>query len=111
MQIELLPSSETRFAEVEYYFRTLVRGVEKVLAMVSFYSLPHQELLEFSYNTLLSCAHDKDLRVIDIQKICAVVAMVPHQPFPGEPRYFVVEKPGLDVALLGGGTEPNIQEE
>lgn len=65
--------------------------------MVTFYSSPHQELLELSYNTtLLSCAHQKDLKEIDMQSIRSVVAMVLHQPF-GEPRYFVVEKPGLDV--------------
>jgi hypothetical protein len=73
--------------------------------MVSFYSPPHQELLELSYNSLLSCTHEKDLKVIDVQSIRAVVAMIPHQPFPGDLRYFVVEKPGLDVALLGGSTE------
>jgi hypothetical protein len=73
--------------------------------MVSFYSLPHQELLELSYNTLLSCTHEKDLKVIDVRSIHAVVAMVPHQPFPGEPRYYVVEKPGLDITSLGGSTE------
>jgi hypothetical protein len=111
MQIEL-PSSETRFAEVQYYFRSLVRGVEKVLAMVSFYSLPHQELLGLSYNMLLSCTHDSemDLKVIEVQYIRAVVAMVPHQPFPGDLRFFVVEKPGLDIASLGGSTEANLQE-
>ena len=33
--------------------------------------------------------------------------MVPHQPFPEDTikRFFVVEKPGLDVAWLGGITE------
>jgi len=33
--------------------------------------------------------------------------MLPHLPFPGETseRYFVVEKPGLDVASLGGVVE------
>lgn len=79
--------------------------------MVSFYSLPYQELLKLSYNTLLSCTHEKDLKVIDVRSIRAVVAMVPHQPFPGELRYFVVEKPGLDVASLGGSTEVAPQEE
>ena len=109
MQIKLLPtasgsgSSETRFAEVQYYFRTLVCDVEKVLAMVFFYSMPHQELLELSYNTLLSCTQEMVFKVIEVQSISAVVAMVPHHPFPGEQHYFVVEKPGLDVASLGGG--------
>jgi hypothetical protein len=43
----------------------------------------------------------------------AVVAMVPHQPFPGDSveRFFVVEKPGLDIASLGGSTESVPDEE
>lgn len=45
------------------------------------------------HDTLLSCSHENDLKVIDVQSILAVVAMVPHQPF-----HFVVEKLGLDVA-------------
>jgi hypothetical protein len=37
------------------------------------------------------------VKVIDAKSITAVVAMVPHQPFPGEERFFLVEKPGLDT--------------
>lgn len=66
-------------------------------------------LFEFSYHTLLSCtnAGDACLQVIDVKSILSVVAMVPHLPFPGDTseRYFVVEKPGLDVASLGGVAE------
>jgi hypothetical protein len=28
--------------------------------------------------------------------------MVLHQPFPGEERWFLVEKPGLDTLIIGG---------
>lgn len=48
---------------------------------------------------------DKSLMVIDVKSILSVVAMVPHQPFPGREHFFVVEKPGLCVALLGGVLE------
>jgi hypothetical protein len=79
------------------------------LALVSLYSLPHKELLEYSHHTLLSCVYEGDayLQVIDIKAIMSVVAMVPHHPFSEDPldRYFVVEKPGLDVACLGGVVE------
>jgi hypothetical protein len=55
------------------------------------------------------------LRVIDANSIMAVVAMVPHQPFPEDSspveRFFVVEKPGLDVSSLGGVTESAPEEE
>jgi len=51
--------------------------------------------------------------VIDVKSIRSVVAMIPHLPFPGnmEERYFVVEKPGLDVACLGGSVEVFPEEE
>jgi hypothetical protein len=81
--------------------------------MVSFYSLPHRNLLDLSYNTLLSCTSENVLKVIDVKSIRSVVAMIIHQPFPGdtETQYFVVEKPGLDVAWLGGSTEAAPEEE
>jgi hypothetical protein len=85
------------------------------LALVSLYSLPHEELLEYSHHTLLSCVYEGDarLQVIDIKSIMSVVAMVPHHPFLEDPldRYFVVEKPGLDVACLGGIVEVAPDEE
>jgi hypothetical protein len=31
--------------------------------------------------------------------------MVPHEPFPGEKCFFLVEKPGLDVTTMGGKDE------
>jgi hypothetical protein len=104
---------EEKFGEVQYYFRTLVRGVEKVLAMVALYSPPHQDLLELSYHTLLSCTYEGSRKVIDVKSIISVVAMVPHTPFPGDAskQYFVVEKPGLDVARLGGSSEIVLDEE
>jgi hypothetical protein len=50
------------------------------------------------------------LQFIDVKMIQSIVAMIPHMPAIGsqEPtqRYFLVEKPGLDIALMAG-----IQEE
>jgi hypothetical protein len=83
--------------------------------MISVYSAPHQDLLQLSYNTLWSCTHhgDNSLIVIDVKSILAVIAMVPHQPFLQDPikRYFLVEKPGLDVATLAGHIEVVPDEE
>jgi hypothetical protein len=63
----------------------------------------------------LSCVYEGDayLQVIDIKSILSVVAMVPHHPIAEDPldRYFVVEKPGLDVACLGGVIEVATEEE
>lgn len=45
--------------------------------------------------------------VVDVKEIHSVIAMVAHCPFARESvqRYFVVEKPGLEVASLGGMDE------
>lgn len=45
--------------------------------------------------------------VIAVSQIQSVVAMVPHHP-PGcddDNRFFLVERPGLDVANLGGADQ------
>jgi hypothetical protein len=81
---------------------------------VSTYSAPHRQLFEISYGTLWSCTFggDNSLIVIDVKSIEAVVAMVPHQPFPDSPgRFFLVEKPGLDIAFLSGHVEDVRNEE
>jgi hypothetical protein len=94
-----------------------IHDAEKSLAMVSVYSPPSARLLTLSYNTLWSCTYhgDHSLRVIDAKSISAVVAMVPHRPFPEDSNpaecFFVVEKPGLDISFLGGVTESAPEEE
>jgi hypothetical protein len=77
------------------------------VAVISLFSLPDNELLELSSHVVASCTYygDDDIRVIDIKSITDVVAMVPHRPrLPSgvvEDRFFMVEKPGLDVASFG----------
>ena len=84
--------------------------------MASLYTRPNGGLLEESSGTLWSCKPqgNEGLVVFDVKRIEAVVAMVPHSKhFLGtdwESRVFVVEKPGLDVATMGGVTEV-IQDE
>ncbi|KAH9941333.1 hypothetical protein B0H21DRAFT_676936, partial [Amylocystis lapponica] len=74
---------------------------EKALALVSIYTQPHPALLQASLHTVLSCQYQGDcaLCFIEVKAIESVVAMVPHNPFPGDPmeRFVVVEKPGLDI--------------
>ena len=83
--------------------------------MVARYSPPHAELLRLSYGTIWSCClqGDEGLVLVDVRSIESVVAMVPH-PAPIVPRgdqidvqgrVCVVEKPGLEVAHLGGVEE------
>ncbi len=76
------------------------------LALVSLFSKPDKSLLSISVNTLWSCEYQGDdaLQFIDIKTIQAVVAMIPHRVeisgFPLSERLFLVEKPGLDVAMM-----------
>lgn len=78
--------------------------------MVSRYSKADEGLLKESFGTLISCQYQgvDDLVVYPIKDIRSVVAMVPHSELSAEllpswkERVFVVEKPGLDVADLGG---------
>jgi len=78
------------------------------LALVSLYSKPDDYLLSISANTLWSSEYQGDgaLKFIDVKTIQSVVAMIPHKPeIPGLPpseRFFLVEKPGLDVAMMAG---------
>jgi hypothetical protein len=78
------------------------------LALVSVYSKPDPHLLEISFNTLWSCEYkgDKALIFIDVKTILSVVSMIPHSPIlqgnTSHGWFFLVEKPGLDVALILG---------
>jgi hypothetical protein len=81
------------------------------LALVSLYSKPDESLLSLSANTLWSCEYQGDgtLMFIDVKIIQSVVAMIPHKVeipgFPPSERFFLVEKPGLDVAVMAGVEE------
>lgn len=96
------------FAEVQYYLR-LTR--ENTIAIVSMYSRPDPILLKASHHTLWSCSYqgNASLKVISTEAIVGVVAMVPL--FGVQDRYFVVEKPGLDIAHMRGDDETIVDED
>ncbi|EGN96876.1 hypothetical protein SERLA73DRAFT_170242 [Serpula lacrymans var. lacrymans S7.3] len=79
---------------------------KRPVALVSFYSEPHDTLLKAFFGTVWSYTSqgDSSLHVVSIKAILSVVAMVPHTPFPTSndvtERFFVVEKPGLDIAHM-----------
>jgi hypothetical protein len=75
-------------AEVLFYFIVTINDQDLTLACVSCYNQPHEGLLKASHGTLLSCTRHGIVKVIDVKSISAVVAMVPHQPFPGEDYFF-----------------------
>jgi hypothetical protein len=119
LQITLTKGHSIDFAEVLFYFQlpvTLDNGQKEneTYALVSIYSPPHAETLKNSYNTYWSCTHGRpqDMKVIPVKTIVSVVAMIPHKLFQNdsEQRYFLAEKPGLEVARIGG-VEENIPDE
>ncbi|KAH9016017.1 hypothetical protein EDB84DRAFT_1252809, partial [Lactarius hengduanensis] len=75
---------------------------------VKVYSQPDPSLLRLSMNTLWSCVYlgDRALKFVDVKAIQSVVAMIPHRPSIDsrsvEDRFFLVEKPGFDVAIMSG---------
>jgi hypothetical protein len=108
---QILLDDEIRLAEVYFFIHLTHEGHDLALALVSLYSTPHPKLLEVSHNTLWSCEYqgDSSLRFINVKSIQSVVAMIPHMPViegqqAGE-RFFLVEKPGFDVAVIGGMEE------
>jgi len=87
------------------------------LALISLYSKPNKSLLALSVNTLWSCEYQGNdaLMFIDVKIIQAVIAMIPHRPeiqgFPPSDHFFLVEKPGLDVAVMASVDEDMPQDE
>ncbi len=69
------------------------------------WSGPDWDLLEESSNTVYSCVYrgQADLQVIDAKVIMSIVAMVPMTPREGDhsARFFLLEKPGLEITALG----------
>lgn len=79
-----------------------------MIAVVSLYSHPDQELLERSFKTYHSVKHLREtgIKVISVKSILSVVAMVPDSQYKLHKqdqagihldRWFVVEKPGLPL--------------
>ena len=96
------------FAEIQYFLHL---AHENAVAVVSMYSHPDQSLLKASHHTLWSCSYqgNDSLKVISTKDIVGVVAMIPL--FGVQERYFVVEKPGFDIAHMGGDDEIIIDED
>ncbi|KAJ6494491.1 hypothetical protein C8R45DRAFT_1052932 [Mycena sanguinolenta] len=90
-------------AEVHFFFR---HKNGSALALASLYSQPDEQLLRRSYNTVWSCTAPLGFTVIKVKSIESVVAMVPHRIFNVD-RFFLVEKPGLDMMNVTGQNEPD----
>jgi hypothetical protein len=107
---------EIRFAEVLYYTQLAVNTNDDSdleedewqfsnVAVVNMYSTPDKALLKLSSQTLASCMHLDEIRVINVKDVISVIAMIPHKPtLPSgvmEDRFFMMERPGLDISNLG----------
>jgi hypothetical protein len=104
-------NGELRIAEVRF-FTVISDGIDEVLVtLVSLFSTPDPTLLHLSVNMLWSCAYQGDsaLEFVNVNCIQAVVAMVPHTlVIDGQEmseRFFLVKKPGFDVAVMTGLVE------
>ncbi|EIW73862.1 hypothetical protein CONPUDRAFT_53544 [Coniophora puteana RWD-64-598 SS2] len=81
----------------------------RTVAVIWKYSEPDPDLLRMSSQTLWTCRHlgEESATVIDVRQIKSLIAMPPHCPtIPStrlaEDRFFLVEKPGFDVATYIG---------
>jgi hypothetical protein len=68
-------------------------------------------------NTLWSCTYQGNvaLKFIDVKMIRSVVSMIPHSPLIGgreaEEQFFLVEKPGFDIAIMAGAIDDTQTDE
>ncbi|VDB94253.1 unnamed protein product [Peniophora sp. CBMAI 1063] len=109
---------ETHIVEVRAYFRARVPdaddGTTSVpFALVSKFSKPDETLLRRSHGVLHVATYqgEDDLGVIPVQDIKSVVAMIPfqhHKPGDHKKRYFLVEKPGLEILWWGVSDEDRV---
>ncbi|KAJ7049353.1 hypothetical protein C8F01DRAFT_1002515 [Mycena amicta] len=99
--VKLRRDGKTDLAEVEFYFRT---RDGRTLALAALYPSLDQQLWTESYQTVWSCKKPETFIVFPVQDILSVVAMVPHQ-YRGEERFFLVEKPGMDIISFSAPAE------
>ncbi|KAF8803072.1 hypothetical protein BYT27DRAFT_7226131 [Phlegmacium glaucopus] len=92
------------FAEISFYFQLSIisngERADETFALISTYSS--------------TCTHGRveNMEIIPVKKILSVIAMIPYKLSENdpEPQYFLVEKPGLEVARMGG-VEESIPDE
>lgn len=98
---QILHHDVIRFAEVKYYFTKTLGDELRAFALVSLYSPPNEFILRMSHTTLVVCRYQGEevLRVVDVNSILSVVAMVPFDFLIDNynDQYFMIEQVGLDV--------------
>ncbi|KAH9941205.1 uncharacterized protein BXZ73DRAFT_42295 [Epithele typhae] len=105
----------TMYAEVQFFFQMRLTGPQAgvaTLAMISRFTAPDPRILAETLGAVLACTYrgSAALSVVPVRYIKSVVAMVPlpltrmeeESRIDLSQRYFVVEKPGLEIAMLAG---------
>ena len=91
----------------------IVKKETRTLALVSKYASPDAELLEESFNTLwafkMQIPGEEVFTVIDVKEIVSVVCIAPLLRCT-DGMHFLCEKPGSDVAEMGGLDEELTEE-
>nr|GAT61113.1 predicted protein [Mycena chlorophos] len=109
--VKLLPSAGTtngrpRIVTVAYFF---LAADDHALALGTKFSPPDEALLTQSHGTVWSSKGPDEMIVFEATHIESVVGMVPWVR-DGQEEYFLVEKPGLELATLGGYEEDDTEE-
>ncbi|KAF8874896.1 hypothetical protein BD779DRAFT_1450538, partial [Infundibulicybe gibba] len=112
--LQVIFQNRTQFMDIQYFFRLSFGDTVHTLALASMFSPPNLQLLQASFQVVYECHHqgDQALVVFDAKEIQSVVAMVPSfqispdgQITRPETKYFMIEKPGLDIATALGIVE------
>ncbi|EIW87263.1 hypothetical protein CONPUDRAFT_41273, partial [Coniophora puteana RWD-64-598 SS2] len=121
--VKIAEEGRTFIGEVLYFAQLDVKDEQtgewrwEGVAVVELYSEPDSDLLTLSSRTFATCKRlgPQYTHVVNIKQIAGVVGMVPHRPtlLSGieEDRFYMVEKPGLDVATFVGNDEEDERDE
>ncbi|KAG2039117.1 hypothetical protein BDR03DRAFT_1009314 [Suillus americanus] len=118
--VKLQLDGQIRYGEVIYLTRLAnLLGADDEwrytdVVILQLYSLPDEELLEVSSQTVVSCIRLDELTVNNVENIASVVAMIPHKPtLPSgvtEDRFFILEQLGSDISTLGVRDDDNEED-
>ena len=110
---KLLLNGEIEFTEVQYYFLAQINHATQPMAIVSLYSRPDPQVYKDSCWIVYSVTQlpeEHGLQVIECQTIQSVMSVIPHDHHveSGDRHFFVWEKMGLEISLMGV-PEPDIE--
>ena len=100
-------NNHIQFVDIHYFFSLKFDMTTHTLAVGTLFSEPDLDLLNLSYSTVYACKLTDHVTVFHVQRIEAIVAMIPYfkvmqdgNIITPENEYFLLEKPGLEIAQL-----------